>query len=159
VSPEIRTSFGAGGGIEDFKEMWKTADSSTAVWATLSRVLRMGGRHDSDTSFFAPYVYAFWPDSIDAFSFVAVTSASAAVRARAEPRSDVIGTANYSILRVLEWKGIPADAARSSWVRVEMPDKRSGWIAGGDVYSPVSWRTAFVRRGERWVMILFVAGD
>ena len=159
VSPEIRTSFGADGGLQDFKSMWKTADSSSAVWTTLSRVLRMGGRHDADTSFFAPYVYAFWPDSIDAFSYVAVTSASAAVRARPEMQAEVIGSANYSILRVLEWSGIPADVTPSSWVRIELPDKSSGWMAGGDVYSPISWRAAFVRRGDQWVIILFVAGD
>jgi hypothetical protein len=159
VAPEIRTSFGADGGIRDFKEMWKTADSSSAIWATLSRVLQMGGKHDADTSFFAPYVFAFWPDSIDAFSNVAVTSANAAIRARPEARAEVIGTAYHSILRVLEWNGIPADVTPSSWARIELPDKRTGWMASGEVYSPVSWRAAFVRRGQQWVMILFVAGD
>ena len=159
VAPEIRTSFGADGGIKDFKAMWKTADASSEVWATLSRLLRMGGKHDSDTSFVSPYVFAFWPDSIDAFSFVAVTSAAAAIRDRPEAQSDVIGIANHSILRVLEWQGIPADIKPSSWARVELPDKRSGWMAGGDVFSPVSWRAAFVKRADQWVMILLVAGD
>ena len=54
VSQDIRTSFGADGGLKDFKSMWKTADSSSAIWATLSRVLRMGGKHSSDSMFFAP---------------------------------------------------------------------------------------------------------
>ena len=159
VSPGIRTSFGAGGGSSDFKQMWKTVDPSSAVWATLSRVLRMGGKHDADSTFVAPYVFAFWPDSIDAFSNVAVTTASAIVRVRPGPQADVVGTVSHSILRTLEWQGIPADVTPSSWVRVELPDKRSGWLAGEDVYSPVGWRAAFVRRGDQWLMILFVAGD
>jgi hypothetical protein len=67
VAPEIRTSFGDGGGLGDFKQAWKTSDPTSAVWATLSRVLQMGGKHESDSMFTAPYVFAFWPDSIDAF--------------------------------------------------------------------------------------------
>jgi hypothetical protein len=121
----------------------------------------MGGKHGSDSMFFAPYVYAFWPDSIDAFSHVAVTTANAPIRARQDTQSEVLGTANHSILKVVEWTGIPGDVVSSntSWVRVELPDKRSGWMSVGDVYSPVSWRAAFVRRAHQWIMILFVAGD
>jgi hypothetical protein len=161
VAPEIRTNFGADGGIEDFKSMWKTADASSEVWATLDRLLRMGGKHSSDSMFYAPYVYAFWPDSIDAFSHVAVTGANVAVRSDRQSRSPVLGTASHSIFKAAEWTGIPGDviASDTSWVRVELPDKRSGWLSVGDVYSPVSWRTAFARRGDQWVMILLVAGD
>ena len=161
VAPEIRTSFGADGGISDFKTMWKTADPSSEVWATLGRLLRMGGKQSSDSMFYAPYVYAFWPDSIDAFSHVAVTDANVAVHAEPNAQSPVLGTATHSILEVAEWTGTPGDviASDTSWVRVGLPDKRSGWISVGDVYSPVSWRAAFARRGDQWVMILLVAGD
>lgn len=161
VSPDIRTSFGANGGINDFKTMWKTADSSSAVWDTLDRLLRMGGKHSSDSMFYAPYVYAFWPDSIDAFSYVAVTGINVAVHAERQSQSQVLGTATHSILKVVQWTGVPGDVIPSdtSWVRVELPDRRSGWMTVGDVYSPVSWRAAFARRGDHWVMILFVAGD
>ena len=161
VAPEIRTSFGDGGGLADFKKMWKTSDPSSTVWAVLTRVLQMGGKLSSDSTFMAPYVYAFWPDSIDAFSHVAVTSANASAHAEPDPSSPRLGTASYSILRAVEWSTIPGDAVPSdtSWVRVEWGDRRSGWFRISDVYSPVSWRAAFVRRSDRWVMILLVAGD
>jgi hypothetical protein len=161
VAPEIRTSFGAEGGAGHFREMWRTSEPSSPVWLTLTRVLRMGGKHSSDSMFLAPYVYARWPDSIDAFSHVAVTRENAPVHGQPNAGSPVLGTATYSILRAVEWTTIPGDAMPSdtSWVKVEMPDTRSGWMRVADVYSPVSWRVAFALRGASWLMILFVAGD
>ncbi len=161
VAAEIRTSFGGGGGLADFRKMWKTSDPSSTIWAVLTRVLEMGGQLSSDSVFMAPYVYAFWPDSIDAFSHVAVTTADALVHARPDTASQASGTASHSILRALEWSTVPGDAVPSdtSWVRVEGSDRRSGWIRTADVYSPVSWRAQFMRRSNRWVMILLVAGD
>ena len=161
VAPEIRTSFGDGGGVGDFKQMWKTADASSPVWETLRRVLEMGGKHTSDSMFTAPYVYAFWPDSIDAFAHVAVTTPGARLHAQPDARSLTLGSANHSILRAVEWTNAPGDAVPSdtSWVRVEWGDRRSGWLRIADVWSPVSWRAMFVLRGERWVMVLLVAGD
>ena len=79
VAREIRVSFGSGGGINDFKEMWKAGDPTSGVWRTLTRILRMGGKHSSDTMFTAPYVFASWPDSLDAFEHVAVTTSQAPV--------------------------------------------------------------------------------
>ena len=161
VAPEIRTSFGDGGGLGDFKQMWKTSDPASPVWVTLRRVLEMGGQQTSDSTFTAPYVYAFWPDSIDAFSHIAVTAANASVHAQPNAGSPTLGSATHSILRAVEWTNVPGDAVPSdtSWVRVEWGDRRSGWLRVADAWSPVSWRAMFARRGERWLMLLFVAGD
>lgn len=161
VAPEIRTNFGGGGGLGDFKQAWRTSDPTSAVWATLSRVLQMGGKQESDSMFTAPYVFAFWPDSIDAFSHIAVTTANASVHAQPDAGSPTLGSATHSILRAVEWTNRPGDAVPSdtSWVRVEWGDRRSGWLRVADAWSPVSWRAMFARRGERWVMVLFVAGD
>jgi hypothetical protein len=160
VAAEIRTSFGDGGGLGDFKQMWKTSEASSPVWETLRRVLEMGGKQTSDSMFTAPYVYAFWPDSIDAFSHIAVTTPDAAVHALPNAGAPTLGSARHSILRAVEWTNVPGDAVPSdtSWVKVEWRD-RSGWLRVADAWSPVSWRAMFARRGERWLMVLFVAGD
>jgi hypothetical protein len=160
VAPEIRTSFGDGGGLGDFKEMWKTSEASSPVWETLRRVLEMGGKQTSDSMFTAPYVYAFWPDSIDAFSHIAVTTSNASVHALPNTGSPTLGSVRHSILRAVEWTNVPGDAVPSdtSWVKVEWGDG-SGWLRVADAWSPVSWRAMFARRGERWLLVLFVAGD
>jgi hypothetical protein len=109
----------------------------------------------------APYVYAVWPDSIDAFEFVAVTSPQTAVRSAPETQADTIGTASYSILRLGEWRGMPETAVEpdTSWAGVVLPDGRTGWLRAEDVHSPVGWRAIFTRSDGRWVMDAFIAGD
>jgi hypothetical protein len=161
LSPDIRISFGADGGIADFRRMWAMDDPDTRVWRDLARVLRMGGAFASDSTFMAPYVYAVWPDSIDAFEFVAVTSPQTAVRSAPETQADTIGTASYSILRLGEWRGMPETAVEpdTSWAGVVLPDGRTGWLRAEDVHSPVGWRAIFTRSDGRWVMDAFIAGD
>lgn len=161
LSSDIRTSFGADGGIAHFQRMWAMDDPDTRVWSDLARVLRMGGAFSSDSSFMAPYVYAVWPDSLDAFEFVAVTSPRAAVRSAPENHADTIGTASYSILSLAEWRGMPESASHpdTSWAGVILPDGRTGWLKAEDVYSAVGWRAIFTRRDGRWRMDAFVAGD
>jgi hypothetical protein len=128
----------------------------------LTRILEMGGKHGADTMFTAPYVFANWPDSLDAFEHVAVTTSAAPVFAAPDTTSAVIGTATHSILRVQEWRGLSSIPSNtdSTWARVQVNKVQSGgWMRGRDVYSGVGWRAAFVRREGRWTMIFFVAGD
>lgn len=161
LSPDIRTSFGADGGIADFRRMWAMDDPDTRVWSDLARVLRMGGAFAPDSTFMAPYVYAVWPDSLDAFEFVAVTSPRAIVRSAPDNHAGTIGIASYSILGLAEWRGMPETAAEpdTSWAGVVLPDGRTGWLKAEDVHSPVGWRAIFTRSDGRWRMDAFVAGD
>lgn len=161
LSPDIRTSFGADGGIDDFRRMWAMDDPDTRLWSDLARVLRMGGAFAPDSSFMAPFVYAVWPDTLEAFEFVAVTSPRAAVRSAPESRADTIGTVSHSILPLADWRGMPETAAEpdTSWAGVVLPDGRPGWLRAEDVHSPVGWRAIFTRHDGRWRMDAFVAGD
>ena len=124
-------------------------------------VLTLGGQQPTDSQFTAPYVYAFWPDSMDPFAHVAVIGDSARVHLSPAPDSRVLGGALHSILTFRDWKGLPASgvAADTSWAKVLLPNADSGWIRGASVYSPIGWRAMFVRRGGRWLMIFFVRGD
>jgi hypothetical protein len=161
LASDIRTSFGDDGGIAGFKRMWAMEDPDTRVWSELARVLRMGGAFATDSMFMAPYVYALWPDSLDAFEFVAVKSPLAVVRSDPAADANTLGTASYSILRLEDWRGLPeaASEADTSWAGVVLPDGRSGWLRAEDVHNPVGWRAIFARRDGRWITTAFVAGD
>lgn len=161
LAPEIRNTFGGDDGIAGFRRVWKMDDPNSDVWAALTRVLTMGGQQPTDSQFTAPYVYAFWPDTMDAFEHVAVTGDSVPVHEAPDPDSRLRGGAHYSILKFREWRGLPMSgvAADTTWARVVLPNADSGWIRGASVYSPVGWRAMFVRRNGRWLMLLFVAGD
>lgn len=161
LAPEIKNTFGGDDGIAGFRRVWKMDQANSDVWTALIRVLTMGGQQPTDSQFTAPYVYAFWPDSMDAFEHVAVIGDTARVHEAAAPDSRVLGGALHSILKFREWRGLPASgvAADTTWAKVLLPNADSGWILGASVYSPVGWRAMFVRRGGRWLMIFFVRGD
>ena len=161
IAKEIRTSFGGDDGVEGFRRTWKMDAPGSDVWTALMRVLTMGGQQPSDSQFTAPYVYAFWPDSMDSFEHVAVIGDSVLVLEAPAAGARVLGSALNSIVKFREWKGMPSSgvAADTTWAQVQLPNGASGWIRGASVYSPVSWRAMFIRREARWQMILFVAGD
>lgn len=161
LAPEIRNSFGGDDGVEGFRRIWKMDAPNSDVFTALMRVLTMGGQQSSDSQFVAPYVYAFWPDSMDSFGHVAIIGDSVRVLEAPAASARVLGGASNSILKFKEWNGMPGSgvAADTTWAQVQLPDGRTGWIRGARVYSPVSWRAFFVRRDNRWRMIFFVAGD
>lgn len=131
--------------------MWRMDQPEPSeVWQTLTRVLRLGAVQQG-SSVIAPYVFAQWPDSIDAFEHIAVTRANAPVYETADRSSRVLGGATYSIL-----KRISDDIG---WYEVELPDGRKAWMREEDVHSPVDWRAFFEQRGGRWMLVFFVAGD
>lgn len=162
LAPEIKNTFGDDDGVEGFRRIWRMENAAgSSVWTALSRVLSMGGQQPTDSNFTAPYVYAFWPDSMDSFGFVAVTKSDGRVYESPAESSPVKGIASHSILRFKNWQGLGESgvAADSSWAQIELPGGATGWMRGADVYSPVSWRAMFMKRGDRWLMIFFVAGD
>jgi hypothetical protein len=168
LAPEIKNSFGGDDRLEGFKRIWKMdRPDSSKVWAELTRVLTLGGRLHVDqsnnnlTTFIAPYVFAIWPNTVDAFEHVAVTDANVPVYQRPDATAPVAGTVSHSILKLEEWQSLDDDAAPrpGSFARVKLPSGKSVWISADQVYSPVSWRAFFEKRDGRWVMTLFVAGD
>lgn len=160
LAPEIRNSFGGNDGISGFRTSWNLSSPETRIWTVLTRILEMGGTL-KDSVFTAPYVFAVWPDSIDAFEHVAVVKAAAEVRSAADRGASPTGSASYSILKLKKWqgmgeKGVPTD---DTWAQVLTPGGETVWLAGADVYSPVSWRAMFHKRAGKWVMVFLVAGD
>jgi hypothetical protein len=161
LAPEIKNSFGGDDSVSGFRRLWETDKPNSDVFTALIRVLTMGGQQTTDSQFTAPYVSAFWPASIDAFEHVAVIGDRVRVHEAPVPDSRVVGGAMHSILRLREWRGLPASgvAADTTWAKVLLPNADSGWIRGASVYSPVGWRAMFVQRGGRWLMIFLVRGD
>ena len=143
VDPAIRTSFGDSGGIEDFMKR--------GLWSELETILGMGGRFlgEGDAAFWAPYVYAAWPENLDAFQHVAALRAGIPIRS--EPRSDanVVATVDWAILEL-----VGSGGENEGWRRL-----REGWVERKDVRSPIDYRAGFNKREGRWRMTALVAGD
>lgn len=149
VDPKIRTSFGDGGGIDAFKK--------SLPWNELGKVLPLGGSfrgEGNDRSFWAPYVYANWPESIDAFEHVAAIRADVPVRASAATDAATVATVSWDLLRIVLNAG-----NNREWTRVKTADGHEGWVSAADVHSPIGYRAGFMKRDGQWRMNAFVAGD
>ena len=140
TAPEIRTSFGAGSDREDLLERWDELE-----W-----VLTRGGTFRNGM-FWAPYVYSTWPESRDAFQYLAVVGDD--VPLRAEPREDArdIARLSYNLVKRV--------AERDRWIEIETDDGTRGWLPEGSLRSPIGYRAGFDRPNGEWKLVAFVAGD
>lgn len=157
VDPKIRTTFGAGGGLEDFKTAWKLESKESRLWRELDQILSMGGTlggEEAPPSFWAPYIYSAWPETIDAFSYVAATRAGVPVRERADDSAAEVASLDWEIVERI-------DSARENetWVHIRTEKGIEGFVASSDVRSPVGYRAGFSRRSGEWKMDALVAGD
>jgi hypothetical protein len=145
ADPKIRTSFGEGGGAEALRQMLRQPQ----VWTDLEQILTLGGSFQ-EQSFWAPYVYSAWPESQDAFTFVAVIAEN--VPLRQSPTGAAIATLAYDIV---QRAGDPHDG----WQEVKLADGRTGFVEAKFIRSPIAYRAGFNKEGDRWRMTAFVSGD
>jgi len=151
VDPAIRTSFGGNGGHDDFRSHWKTSSPDSELWPELTQILTLGGTF-RDASFWAPYVYSAWPDSVDAFEHVAAIRADVQIRSEPAATATVLTEVDWEILRVLPDR-------TSGWIHVKTNGGSEGWVLASDVRSPVGYRAGFSKRNGAWTMNALVAGD
>ena len=151
VDPHIRTSFGGGGGEEDFRGMF-----DEKMWADLEQILALGGTFLDDgqrKAFWAPYVYSTWPEASDAFTSSAVIADD--VPLLDAPNGTPIATLSRNIVERVEAPGTVA----GEWTQVKTADGRTGSVATKFLRSPVGYRAGFNKEGEQWRLTGLVAGD
>ncbi len=144
ISPKVRTSFGGGGGIDEVLKNRKELDE----------VLSLGGSF-REGMFWAPYVYANWPESADSFENVAATKAGVALHAKADETSDVVATVDWEILKI----ATPPQGPNEPWRHVRTADGKEGWVRSADVRSPVGYRAGFGKENGAWKLQALVSGD
>ena len=162
----IRTGFDGSGGWEAFSRQWQPENAASEIWLLLDNLLRLGGGYmanSNPTLYALPYVYSNWPDSLDAFSHVAVTTTGATLREQSTANAVGICTLDRVILQTDYSKSYPQGdaAARKEWWYVQTPDgKLSGYVSQSDIYSPVGYRAIFNQNTQgKWHMTALVAGD
>lgn len=149
----IRTSFGGGGGRDDFRKMLERP----GMLEELEQVLELGGTfrgEGADRSFWTPYVYSEWPEDVDAFEHVAVIGEQVSLFEEPDASSPPIASLSYDILRTAS--PMPE---QEGWRQVTTADGRTGWIEDRHVRSPVDYRAGLVRDELGWKINIFVAGD
>lgn len=146
VAPDIRTSFGETNGRQDLSQ--KLAKRTSPLWTELNQALTLGGAFQART-FWAPYVFAKWPEKYDAFEHYAVTK-------RAEP---LLNRVNGRVIARLSYNIVKKTGESGRYARVTVPDGPKGFIQKSALRSPVGYRAALEKRNGKWQLTAFVAGD
>jgi hypothetical protein len=156
VDPKIRTTFGEGGGWDDFTKQWKLPSSDSRLWTELTTILGHGGSFEEVMGvrrFCAPYVYSDWPEDLDSFEYLAVIGDDVPLYENASAESKVVATLDHEIVRAVEGMG------GGEFRHVELSDKKQGWIRRDQARSPIEYRACFTKASGQWRMNLLVAGD
>lgn len=166
VDDETRISFGGEGGKDGFRIMWGLGSTyeSSDLWGVLDMLVRMGGMFDPQDPglFVAPYVYAAWPDEIDAFRHAAITGVNVRVRAEPHLQAEVIASLTYEIVAYTGTRTPEADTVAGMvypWHEITLDGGQQGWVFGRYVRSPLDFRAGFRRTGDLWKLAFLVAGD
>lgn len=147
----------------------------------LLRVLRLGGafvRDKRGLSFLAPYVEAYgtliaqakrqgrkikdptagW----DAYETAFIIRANVAVHEYPNRFSKVLTRFSYRMVRLGKptiLRRLPHNRSKHLWQSVRLGKGRLGWIRPTDYHQPVGYRAEFRKRGGRWQITRFLAGD
>jgi len=140
IDADVRLSFGSDAGVENFHPDWPLLD----------RLLALGGAWAGDT-FSIPYVFARFPDDLDAFEFAAITGQG--VWLRQGPSTDTRGVSR------LDYEIVHVESQGDDWWSVTTLQGEHGYVSSRYIHSPVGYRAIFQKQGSEWKMIAFLAGD
>jgi hypothetical protein len=159
LDASIQNSFGGDGGIPEFQQMWHPEKASSRLWPILSELLRFGGCFTSQErdEFYTPYVFARFPDTLDAFTYAVILGKAVKVLAGSSPSAKVVGILNYDIVELLP-EASEARGRPDSWVRIRVRDLE-GYVMKGSLRSPIDYRLGLQRSGRAWRIVALVAGD
>lgn len=148
-------------GVDGFRKFWRMDRPDSRLWEVLGTVLSMGGgfvHYREGTEFCAPYVFARWPRGVDMFSFAAITGKGVKVRAAPDPRSRVLTTLAYDLVRVEgSVRGEP-DTLYEKWIKIILPGGRVGFVEGHHVWFTTGYRACFKKFDGGWRLTGLVAG-
>lgn len=164
VDRDIKNGFAGEDGIENFRKQWKINDRNSPLWNELMFVLVSGGAFQkgaANKTFWAPYVYAGFPENLDAFEYAAVIVPNVKLLAKPRAASRPVGNLSYNIVKVDYANSVKerANSDRYSWVKIETLGGKKGFIPAKVLRSPIDYRAAFEKKAGVWKMTVFLAGD
>lgn len=156
ATDDIQYSFGDDPGRAGFARAWGLARPATsALWRELAAALRLGCARDEAGEFWAPSMSLIGDENLgeEYYASAVAVGPGAALHAG---RSDASRT-----IAPLRWHVVTAqhDDGASRWVRVRLADGREGYVRRALIRSFGDYRAVFAKRGGRWRLTAFVAGD
>lgn len=154
VAPDVTVNFGGDSGWADLAKNWglDSNPKTSKLWDEMAGALALGCAVAPDgRNRVMPGMFEAMGDDFDPFDLVAARPGTP-LRETDDARGRVIATLDWHAAEVLEGEG-------DKWTKVKLRDGRVGWVANERLVSPVGYRLVSEKRGKRWLMTAFVAGD
>jgi hypothetical protein len=149
---KIQLSFGDDIGHAAMRKMWDLdRPGQSTLWNELGKALKLGCALTEGVAV-APSMAHVFPDDADPIDTMVVVK-PVTLRAAASDTSRAIAALQWDLLTVEAWDG------KSPWAKVKLKDGRLGFLPSDAIRSPIDYRAIFERKGGRWRMTAFVAGD
>lgn len=154
LAEEVYESFGGDGSAAGFVESFR---KKPALWLELDTALALGGTFVNTTTYASPYVYSAFPDALDSHRHYVVLGANVPLHEAPRDPAIVSQRLTHDIVR----QETPETGVRlpNDWIRVRPPFGQSGYIRRSLIRSPIDYRVVIEKRGQRWLVTAFVAGD
>lgn len=169
VDDQIKTGFGADGGLQSFIRMWELDSPEkipqSKLWSTLATVLSLGGQfHDYDKSayFEAPYLGPCWPAEAEPYEYGAVMGAGVRLRGGPNLNTKILKNLSYDLVKYIETTPIELTISGEThpWIKVQLGDGTEGFLYGKFYRSPLDFRAGFQKNAQgQWKMAMLLAGD
>lgn len=152
IAEDVTVDFGGSYGRKAFAEHWGLdKPASSGLWEALTDALSLGcvpvGK-----ALVAPSLTEQIDDPRDPF-LLWLARPGALLKAAA--------SANSATVARLDWHLVEEDSERNSgeWLAVRLADGRRGFVLATQLRSPFDYRAVLEKRGGKWVIAAFVAGD
>ena len=151
TAPDIEFELGDSATRAGFAKEWKLDKPATSgLWKELGTVLADGCSLDKDGGS-APYWYAHGPN-VDAGEDGVISGER--VNLRASPSK------TGKVLRTVDWESVTIGAETDSgFTEVTLSDGTKGYIANDFIWNGYGYRALFQKRGGKWMITAFLAGD
>ena len=151
LSEDVEVNFGGDRGPALFAANWKFDEPGEShVWGELEEALSQGCTQSGDY-LVAPSFVAQFPEQLDAFETV-ILPPGTELRSGKTKNSEAQGSLDWHLASII-------DNADETWLEVKLIDGRQGFVRYDETVNPLDFRLVFEKRGGKWLITAFVAGD
>lgn len=170
VDTNVKISFGAEYGLNDFIEMWDLdlKPKKSLLWQELKNAIILGGTFDEDNqnAYYTPYIFTRFPDKYDPFTYAVITGNKVNIRSKPSTKGKVVAQLTHDVVKVVSYDKDFGKQTQTigdqthTWQKIQMPNGTFGYVWGKFCRTGVDYRAGFAKvRDEGWKMTFFLAGD
>lgn len=170
VDTNIKISFGAEYGINDFMEMWELdlKPEKSLLWQELKNAIVLGGTFDEDNrnAYYTPYTFTRFPEKYDAFEYAVITGNKVNIRSEPTTKGKVVAQLSHDVVKIVSYDRDFGKQTQTigdqthAWQKIQMADGKYGYVWGKFCRTGIDYRAGFAKvRDEGWKMTFFLAGD